>query len=163
MKMKINMKKSVNTAGMKRFIPALFLFCVPVFASTYDDFPNPRLTPGVVASTDTALVCEKDYPSRSRHVTSSTKNKVYERYGVDKALCDKGCKIDHLVPLSIGGANDIQNLWPHEYGADHNVYAKTRLEVRLRKEVCTGHMPIVDAQTCIKNNWIQCFDKFYKK
>lgn len=129
--------------------------------STYSYLPDPVKTPGVVGSTDTALVCEKDYPARVRHVTNTTKKKVYKRYNVKKELCTQGCKIDHLIPLSIGGSNDIENLWPHEYGAERNVFQKTRLEVRLRKEVCTGKLPITEAQTCIKNNWAQCFDRFY--
>lgn len=147
---------------MKHALLVLALISSTTFAeSKYPYLPDPALTPGVVASTDSALVCEKDYPARVRHVTNRTKSQVYKHYGVDKEQCVKGCKIDHLVPLAIGGSNDIQNLWPHEYGADWNVFQKTRLEVRLRKEVCMGRMPITDAQACIKDNWTQCFSRFF--
>jgi hypothetical protein len=147
---------------MKHVFVTLFLLPLAVQASTYSFLPNPILTPGVVASTNKAEVCEKSYPSRSRNVTTSTKNKVYKAYNVDKEQCSGGCKIDHLIPLSIGGANDQQNLWPHEYGAERNVFSKTRLEVRLRKEVCTNDMPIEEAQECIRKDWTKCFDRFYK-
>lgn len=146
----------------KANILCILAFCgIATAESTYSYLPNSALTPGVVATVDTALVCEKSYPSRSRYVTRSTKNKVYMNYGVNKELCVKGCKIDHLIPLSIGGSNDIENLWPHEYGADWTVFAKTRLEVRLRKEVCGGKMPIVEAQQCIQKDWTQCYTRFY--
>ena len=149
---------------MKNLLILAALIAAPAFAvSTYPYLPDAKLTPGVVASIDTALVCEKDYPARVRHVTTTTKNKVYKNYKVDKDKCTKGCKIDHLIPLAIGGSNDIGNLWPHEYGAEWNVFAKTRLEVRLRKEVCTGKMPIAAAQSCIRENWPQCFARFYTK
>ena len=147
---------------MKKFLLAILLISTSAIAgSKYPYLPDAKLTPGVVASTDTALVCEKDYPARTRYVTNTTKNKIYETHNVKKELCIKGCKIDHLIPLSIGGSNDKQNLWPHEYGADWNVFAKTRLEVRLRKEVCTGKMPIVEAQQCIQSDWTKCFERFY--
>ena len=133
-----------------------------VAGSKYSYLPDPVMTPGVVASTDQALVCERDYPARSRYVTNTTKNKVYKAYKIKKELCTNGCKIDHLIPLSIGGSNDIQNLWPHEYGAEWTVFEKTRLEVRLRKEVCSGKLPIVEAQVCIQNDWTKCFERFYE-
>lgn len=127
----------------------------------YADAPNKTLTPGAIGSTDKAEVCDPGYPARVRNVTEATKKKVYKNYQVDKKLCVGGCKIDHLVPLSIGGANDITNLWPHEYGSDHTVFMKTRLEVRLRKEVCHGTLNIQEAQSCIQTDWHQCFNRFY--
>ena len=149
---------------MKKVLLLALALSAPVMAgSKYPHLPSPTLTPGAVASTDTALVCEKDYPARSRNVTNTTKNKVYALHKVDKAQCIKGCKIDHLIPLSIGGSNDMTNLWPHEYGADWTVFQKTRLEVRLRKEVCTGKMPIAEAQECVRKDWTQCFQRFYNQ
>lgn len=146
---------------MKRIFLALLFVGGPALASTYPYLPDPAKTPGVAASTDKELVCQKEYPSRSRNVSNSTKKKVYESYGVDKKLCTKGCKIDHLIPIAIGGSNEVGNLWPHEYGAEWNVFAKTRLEIRLRKEVCNGQIPITEAQACIANDWTECFKKFY--
>ena len=127
----------------------------------YDFLPNKNLTPGKAASTNVAEVCVKDYAIKSRNVTQSTKIKVYKQYGVSVDTCRKGCKIDHLIPLSIGGSNDITNLWPHEYGAEWTVFEKTRLEVLLRKEICNSGMPIAEAQSCIATNWTTCYNKFY--
>lgn len=147
----------------KTYVFAIIALCASAHAdSEYPYLPNPQLTPGVVQSTSVAEVCKKGYPERVRNVTGTIKNKVYKAYNIDKEQCVKGCKIDHLIPLSIGGSNDPKNLWPHEYGADWNVYAKTRLEIRLRKEVCLGNMPILEAQTCIQSDWTQCYLRFYK-
>lgn len=148
---------------MKRvLVVAAFLATTLAQATKYPYLPNPMLTPGVAATTDINIICEKSYPQRARKVSAATKNKVYRTYGVDKEQCVKGCKIDHLIPLAIGGSNDIKNLWPHEYGAEWNVFAKTRLEVRLRKEVCTGKLPIVEAQSCIRSDWTKCYLRFFK-
>lgn len=150
--------------NMRYLVLLAALAFVPAQAqSTYPDLPNPTLTPGDVQSIDTQLVCMKDYPAANRNVTTSKKNKIYKAYGVDKSLCVGGCKIDHLIPIAIGGSNDVKNLWPHEYGATHNVFAKTRLEIRLRKEVCSGKIPITEAQACIRDDWTKCFDRFYKE
>jgi len=147
----------------KTYLIAALALCASAHAgSKYPYLPNPQLTPGVVQSTSAAEVCEPGYPERARNVTATTKKRVYQAYGIDKDQCVKGCKIDHLIPLSIGGANDPKNLWPHEYGADWNVYAKTRLEVRLRKEVCSGSMPIQEAQSCIQSDWTKCYSRFYQ-
>lgn len=128
----------------------------------YYHLPDPILTPGVVATTDTRLVCQKGYTERARVVPRSRLNKVYELYGVEKAKCRGGCKIDHLIPLAVGGSNDIENLWPHEYRAEWTVYEKTRLEVRLRKEVCTTKsITIQEAQACIRDDWTACHARFF--
>jgi hypothetical protein len=130
-------------------------------AQTYYYLPNAKLTPGSVASTNKEEVCNPAYPSNNRKVSASKKKQVYTRYGVTKANCTKDCKIDHLIPIAIGGSNDLDNLWPHEYGAEWTVYEKTRLEVRLRKAVCKEGMPIVQAQQCIASNWTTCYEGFY--
>ncbi len=130
-------------------------------ASEYYYLPNSTLTPGDVASVNKEEVCNPAYPAKARDVSNSKKNAVYKRYGVTKDKCTKGCKIDHLIPLAIGGSNDLKNLWPHEYGADWTVYEKTRLEVRLRKAVCKENMPIEKAQQCIASNWTTCYEGFY--
>lgn len=130
-------------------------------AARYAETPLPAYTPGDIVSTDVALVCQKDYPLKARDVSRSKKDQVYALYHVDPEQCTEGCKIDHLVPLAIGGSNDTKNLWPHEYGARWSVYMKTRLEIRLRKEVCSGRLPIAQAQQCIASDWIKCYRTVY--
>lgn len=127
----------------------------------YPYVPDKALTPGAVSKDSRTKICQKDYTLRERSVSYSTREKVYRLHGVNKKACAKGCKIDHLVPLAIGGSNEMGNLWPHEYGAEWNVFAKTRLEVRLRKEVCSKRMPLAAAQECIRSDWTACFTRFY--
>jgi len=127
----------------------------------YHHIPNRVLTPGDIASTDVDVICQKDYPAKSRRVSNSLREKVYTLHKVQKSQCRGDCKIDHLVPLAIGGSNDIKNLWAHEYGADYSVHEKTRLEVLMRKKVCTEGMPIQQAQACFVWDWTQCYEFFY--
>lgn len=142
-----------------------FIFCISMlFTATsmaYNFKPDTAMTPGAYASDDLKEICSAGYPERSRNVSDRTKLKVYSNYKVDIQKCRGGCKIDHLIPLSIGGSNDISNLWPHEYSQFWSVYKKTRLEVRLRREVCGGTLPLPEARDCIAKDWTACYNRFY--
>lgn len=140
---------------------SFFISATALAQSSYSYLPNPALTPGLAATTNVDEVCAKDYPKKARKVSEQTKSGVYYRYGVDQKECVDGCKIDHLIPLAIGGSNQVRNLWPHEYGAQWSVYKKTRLEVRLRREVCAGQLDIIEAQECIATDWTKCYQKFF--
>ena len=145
---------------MKKLIIAGIMFIGGV-CQAYPYLPNSKMTTGVASNSTLAEICSKGYPERSRDVTSSTKSKVYKLYNVNLAKCRGGCKIDHLIPLSIGGSNDIGNLWPHEYNQQWSVYKKTRLEVRLRRDVCAGKRELEQARQCIASNWTTCYTSVF--
>ena len=74
--------------------------------------PNPKLTPGRVARTD----------KERGGVTTKTEQKVFARYRLPWTRRAE-FKIDHLVPLELGGADTVDNLWPQPvrarpYGTD---------------------------------------------
>jgi hypothetical protein len=81
--------------------------------------PDPKLTPGdVIADATKDDVCSPGWAREHRHVTDSDRAKVYAEY-TDSArtcLCLGGagncCEVDHLIPLELGGSNDLKNLWP---------------------------------------------------
>jgi hypothetical protein len=59
---------------------------------------------------------------------------------------------DHLVSLELGGAaNDPRNLWP-EPGNSPN--PKDSIENSLHRLVCSGQMPLAQAQKIIATRWI---------
>jgi len=55
----------------------------------------------------------------------------------------RGYVIDHLVPLELGGSNDVRNLWPQPR---NEARAKDRIEDELHETVCSGRIRLVDAQ-----------------
>lgn len=131
-------------------------------------YPNPKLTPGKV---DTAklsdllakYLCQKrmcTYSEAHRNVSSSEKNEVMAKYGVNSTG-----EIDHFIPLGLGGSNDISNLWPQPEhniwnGTDYGFRKKDRLETYLINEVKDSHISPVDAQECIRADWIMCYYKY---
>jgi hypothetical protein len=109
--------------------------------------PDPRLTPGasdprVTQATIGQTICKRGYTSTIRNVSTQTKHRVYVEYGISRSQ-QRNYVVDHLIPLEVGGANDITNLWP-EPKADSKT--KDKLENRLHASVCNGSISLADAQ-----------------
>src|SRR5689334_24710378 len=78
--------------------------------------PDPKLTPGatnpaVTQQSVSNTICRRGYSSSVRNVTTATKRQVYAAYRIARAQQHQYV-IDHLIPLEVGGANDVANLWP---------------------------------------------------
>jgi hypothetical protein len=109
--------------------------------------PDPSLTPGasdprVTQATIGRTICMRGYTSTVRNVSTQTKHRVYVEYGISRSQ-QRGYVIDHLIPLEVGGANDIANLWP-EPKADAKT--KDQLENELHASVCSDSVTLADAQ-----------------
>lgn len=63
--------------------------------------PDPRLTPGAVATSDPGVFCHAGYSRSVRHTSGQVKRQVYRAYGIDRR--GGSYEIDRLVPLAIGG------------------------------------------------------------
>lgn len=91
------------------------LFSLSLQAHAYPTQPDPYETPGSVCTLKDSDYSERRYPERiiycQRNVSSWTKAKIYDAYQIP-AKCRSHYTIDHLIPLSIGGNNHIENLWP---------------------------------------------------
>ncbi len=88
---------------------------INVEASAFPFTPDNTRTNGSVCSTQDRDYSEHRYPENipycRRSVSSGDKDKIYRDYGVPQK-CRKEYTIDHFIPLSIGGTNRIDNLWP---------------------------------------------------
>jgi hypothetical protein len=109
--------------------------------------PNPKLTPGRVARGD----------EDRRGVTEQMERKVFARYHLPWNRRAQ-FKIDHLVPLELGGADTIDNLWPQSlrirpYGTDR----KELLTEVLQSRIAKGQMTLEQAQEQIGTDWIDAF------
>lgn len=104
----------------------------------------PIHTPGVV--NPHANVCGTKWGLDHRKVTEAMKREVARRYGLHRDQI-KGsgrcCEIDHLIPRELGGADDVDNLWPQPWADAH---AKDKRENQLHRDVCAGTVTLKDAQ-----------------
>ena len=64
------------------------------------------------------------------------------------------CEIDHLIPIDLGGANWLPNLWPQPHSTS---IKKDWLERRLRDEVCAGKVELDAAQREIMTDWTAAY------
>ena len=131
---------------MNLFLAGLLFFRAAIPAQQ-EFLPNPKLTPGCVAAS------EKDRGG----VTLAMEQKVFARYHLPWEWRAR-YKIDHLIPLELGGADMIDNLWPQKirarpYGADR----KELLTEVLLQKIRAGKMTHVQAQEEIRRDWIDAF------
>ena len=126
----------------------LLVFALAAYASAQDALlPNPKLTPGRVAKRD------KDRGG----VTLKMEQKVFARYRLPWTRRNE-FKIDHLIPVELGGADTINNLWPQSlrtkpYGADRKELLTEVLLTRIR----ASQMTLAQAQEQISRDWIDTF------
>jgi hypothetical protein len=118
-------------------------------------------------------VCTPGWAADHRHITEAMRAQVYREYGFNFDYCQgpepgvayQACEVDHLIPLELGGSNDMKNLWPQPYsctlkamcGATYDprpgAAEKDQLENELHRLVCHDKLTLADAQRCIASNW----------
>lgn len=116
----------VSTLVLRSLFVLSFLFQSMAFASgSYPDGPELKSTPGTLC-----LKGKKRYPENitycERDVSTDLKKQIIKNYDEQfgyniQKMPRAEFKIDHFIPLSIGGSNEITNLWPQH----HSVYDVT--------------------------------------
>lgn len=131
--------------------------------------PNKLLTPGMTRVVTKEEICNSS-TKLVRKTTTQMKNTVYKEYNL-KQKTDSKCtgpsnvcyEVDHLIPLGIGGADNVNNLWIQSYdNLKYTAHDKDKLEFHLHNLICKNTISIEEAQSCIANDWILCYEKYFK-
>ncbi len=141
-----------STHHARTIAVAVFIAAMPSFARA--DVPNHTITPGDVAQRDEAIVCRLGEARRERAVSYRTRDRVYLAYGIPRGRRKGLYRIDHLIPLELGGSNRPSNLWPQTYADSKR---KDRVEDELHAAVCSGAMTLDAAQRAIAKDWHTAF------
>lgn len=104
---------------MKSFFVSVVLF-LSVFVQASDKYPtgpNPNVTPGAICEGSDVHRYPENIVYCDRNVDTQLKNAIIRQYddqlGFSIRQMSRGdFKIDHFIPLSIGGSNSKENLWP---------------------------------------------------
>lgn len=131
----------------------------PNIDSSVAVMPNAALTPGEVLSTNVNEICVSGYARRVRNVSTATKNQVYAEYGIASHAPDQ-YEVDHLIPLGIGGSNDIKNLWPQPTDPRPGRLEKDALEDELHQRICDRSIDVRTAQHDVATDWIAAYRKY---
>src|SRR3989344_1203491 len=121
--------------------------------------PDPECTPGAVFPEATLeKICVSGYSKTVRNVSAPLKKKVYESYGIPYPQPRGSYEADHLIPLAIGGNNDIANLFPEAGEPRPGFREKDVVEVYLRDAVCGGIIGLAEAQFLVATDWVSIYD-----
>ena len=121
--------------------------------------PDPECTPGAVFHEATLeTICVSGYSKTVRKVSDSLKKKVYESYGIPYPQPRGSYEADHLIPLAIGGNNDIANLFPESGEPRPGFREKDVVEVYLRDVVCAGQIGLAAAQFQVARDWLSIYE-----
>jgi hypothetical protein len=130
--------------------------------------PDAKCTPGG-ANPSLTLDVLRDPAWRTKTVrncasSEAQKHVAYRWYDIVKPQVNSNqnqvCELDHLVPLELGGADGLGNIWP-QCGPDavslNQRYFKQKdhVENYLAEEVKAGRMALGDAQRGIAKDWTQ--------
>lgn len=131
--------------------------CVP-----HGGLPDAACTPGAIFPDATVQkICTYGYTRTVRNVPFQEKDQVYAEYSIYHHYSGE-YEVDHLVPLELGGSNDIANLWPEAANPTPGFHEKDQVENYLHDQVCSGAMSLKDAQTQIATNWLAVYNRMPK-
>lgn len=123
--------------------------------------PDPVCTPGslgddVTQATIRITICSHGWTRTVRADTTGVRKAAMAAYG-ESPSASVSTEMDHLVPLELGGSNDVSNLWPEPSDLRLAQFRnrKDDVENALKSAVCTLVRPIalLDAQRAIATDW----------
>lgn len=124
---------------------------------TRGQLPDASCTPGSIDPAVTqadigSTICRAGWTAKVRPPESQTQRAKYDvAYPAYHIGARVRSELDHLVPLELGGSNDITNLWP-EAGKIPN--PKDSVERALNRAVCDGKLSLAAAQNAIASDWL---------
>lgn len=130
--------------------------------------PNPSLTPGAWLSTDLKTVCAAPKNIRSMFTTGTANPNIPAALGVEAFNLYKippqrykEYGLDYLVPLQLGGAVDVRNIWPIRKTSNGlGFHEKEVLNIHMHVVVCHGEMPLVQAQKAMATDWVSIWVQY---
>jgi hypothetical protein len=122
--------------------------------------PDPEVTPGAVFDDVSAGdVCAAHYTQGVRQPRYNRKVDAFSGYGV--SIRDREhYAVDHLIPISLGGSNAVENIWPQPVEAGSGADEKDALEAQLHSLVCADQVTLAEAQHAIASDWWSAYESY---
>ncbi len=121
--------------------------------------PDTDCTPGAVfTSAGVKDICVSGYTQTVRNVSTNLRKKVYAEYGVSYPQARGAYEVDHLIPLELGGSNDIPNLFLEAAKPTPGFHEKDLVENFLNQEVCAGRADLARSQYQIATDWTAVYN-----
>lgn len=137
-------------------ISVFLLSVVAIAASSYAS--GLPINPDVTTDTLQSTICVPGYTKTVRPPTSYTNPIKYQEMQAAGLSDPDEYALDHHIPLVLGGApSDPGNL---RLLTKHDNSRKSRIEVKLQCLVCTGQVPLDQAQKEIWDDWQSAYSKY---
>ena len=137
------------------------IFFLPGKPAAASHLPNARLTPGAIRYIQREQVCVLASEADEHKPSLQLANQVFSQYRIVNPN-PRAFEVDYLITPSLGGAEDIRNLWPQPYAEGvWTAHVKDALEDYLRTKVCDGTLDIATAQAEIASNWVVAYKKYF--
>lgn len=121
--------------------------------------PDHACTPGAVFPDSSEMkFCTPGYTKEVRNVPQKERLAVFAEYGISNKQPFGSYEVDHLIPLAIGGSNDIANLFPEAATPTPGFRQKDIVEVYLQEQTCAGKISLAAAQAQIANDWLSIYN-----
>ena len=131
--------------------------------------PRHDLTPGatdprVTQSNIRNTICRRGYTATVRppfEYTNAMKHHLMRAYGIRGSIHDY--ELDHLIPLELGGSTNCEtNLWPQPRNVFPGANEKDEVEAYLHQRVCSGTLPLAEAQREIASDWYAVYKTIHR-
>jgi hypothetical protein len=121
--------------------------------------PNPRLTPGAVATTNTTQVCVLPDHQPPVEIPPATQLQIFTEYRITNPAVQTKYDIDYLVPIGLGGSTSTRNMWPAALKGT-GFFEKIQLDHVMRDMVCRREISLRRAQHDLEQNWYAAWLKY---
>ena len=122
---------------------------------------DPRVTQSKIRDT----ICRPGYTATVRppfEYTNAMKHHLMRVYGARGSIHDY--ELDHLVPLELGGCPTCEiNLWPQSRKVFPGAREKDEVEDYLHHQVCSGALPLAEAQREIASDWYVVYERIHMR
>lgn len=134
----------------------------PVWPGDVMPAPPGGLNPDVTQATIGQTICVAGWTATVRPSSTyanGVKAKLLREHGLQPSDADR-FELDHLVPLALGGhPRRLENLWLQPWAGEWSARRKDQLEVCLKNMVCSGVLPLAEAQRAIAADWSAAWSK----
>ena len=123
------------------------------------------LNPDVRQDTIARTICAPGYVDSIRPPASYTDNikrKLLKQSKIDAARA-KEYELNYTVPLDLGGhPRSLDNLQLRPLSGPDGIRRKASVEVKLQCLVCSGRVPLAEAQKAIYGDWQGTYGHYYR-
>lgn len=120
--------------------------------------PRKALTPGAVTTTNTTQVCNRTPAQNTETIPVGLEAEVLSEYRIGPTQQSRYL-LDLLVPISLGGAMTVSNIWPATVEGTGFVQ-KAQLDHILKDDVCHRFLTLRQAQRALETNWYAAWLKY---